>query len=150
MTKTRIHFFTTILIMAFIFFQSALPGDVSGAESSFIVDLITRILDTDPETASFVVRKLAHFTEYMILGIFLALDAVDIAGRREAGTNKLLLWFIPFIIGTLYAVTDELHQSFVPGRSCEVRDMIIDCAGVAVGALITIRIVAGRTVRAAA
>lgn len=146
---TRIHFLTTILIMAFIFFQSALSGDVSGAESGFIVDLITRILDTDPETASFVVRKLAHFTEYMILGIFLALDAVDIAGRREAENSTFLLWLIPFIIGTLYAVTDELHQSFVPGRSCEVRDMMIDAAGVAVGALITIRIVAGRIVRSA-
>ena len=39
------------------------------------------------------------------------------------------------------AVTDELHQRFVPERSCEPRDMCIDAAGVALGALIMIAIV---------
>ena len=138
MAKVRIPLTATLLIMAFIFFQSALPGELSGAESSFIVDLITRILDIDAETVSFIVRKLAHFTEYLILGIFLALDTRDIADRRHEETGSAFIWFIPFCIGTLYAATDEFHQSFVPGRSCELRDVMIDSAGVAVGVLILI------------
>ena len=108
----------------------------SGAESYFIVELITRILDTDAETVSFIVRKLAHFTEYLILGIFLALDAQDIAVMRQRETGFAYIWFIPFLTGMLYAATDEFHQSFVPGRSCELRDMMIDSAGVAAGAFI--------------
>ena len=138
MSKVRIHITATLLIMAFIFFQSALPGELSGAESSFIVDLITRILDIDAETVSFIVRKLAHFTEYLILGIFLALDTRDIADRRHEETVSAFIWIVPFFIGALYAATDELHQSFVPGRSCELRDVMIDSAGVAAGALILI------------
>ena len=154
MSKTRIHITVTILIMAFIFIQSALPGDLSGAESNVIVELITRIFNIDSETVSFIVRKIAHFTEYLILGGFLALDARDFAGRRRdvgqdpeqdpkqgprqwlAGTGTVSLWFTAYLIGTLYAVTDEFHQSFVPGRSCELRDMMIDSAGVAAGAFI--------------
>ena len=136
MSKVRIHITVTFLIMVFIFFQSALPGDLSGAESNFIVELITRILDTDAETVSFIVRKLAHFTEYLILGIFLALDAQDIAVMRQRETGFAYIWFIPFLTGMLYAATDEFHQSFVPGRSCELRDVMIDSAGVAAGVLI--------------
>ena len=158
MSKVRIHITVTILIMAFIFIQSALPGDLSGAESNVLVELITRIFKIDSETLSFIVRKIAHFTEYLILGVFLALDARDFAGRRRdpaygmgqglrqrsehgpwqesAASATVSLWLIAYLIGTLYAVTDEFHQSFVPGRSCELRDMMIDSAGVAAGALV--------------
>ena len=146
MSKARIHITVTILIMAFIFIQSALPGDLSGAESNVLVELITRIFNIDSETLSFIVRKIAHFTEYLILGVFLALDARDLAGRgrdpayglgqESAASATVSLWLIAYLIGTFYAVTDEFHQSFVPGRSCELRDMMIDSAGVAAGALI--------------
>ena len=46
--------------------------------------------------------------------------------------NCLIAW----IIGALYSVTDEVHQYFVPGRSCELRDMGIDSCGVLAGVLI--------------
>ena len=61
--------------MAFIFFQSALPADLSSEESGRVVDLIVRLFQgvapIDRETLVFIVRKGAHFTEYMILGGFL-------------------------------------------------------------------------------
>ena len=41
--------------------------------------------------------------------------------------------YLPWLTGTLYAVTDEIHQYFVPGRSCEFRDICIDSAGVLCG-----------------
>jgi VanZ family protein len=43
-------------------------------------------------------------------------------------------------MGTAYAVTDEIHQFFVPERACAVTDMLIDSAGVAAGAMILILI----------
>ena len=42
-------------------------------------------------------------------------------------------WLAAWIAGTLYAATDDLHQLFVEGRSCEFRDVCIDSAGVVLG-----------------
>ena len=51
-------------------------------------------------------------------------------------TEKLHRIVLPWVIGTVYAVSDEVHQLFVEGRSCEVRDMLLDSAGVAAGVLL--------------
>ena len=50
-----------------------------------------------------------------------------------------------FFIGSGYAIIDEIHQSFVPGRSCEIRDMCIDAVGVLVGMILmkTVRKLSG-------
>ncbi len=76
---------------------------------------------------SFAVRKLAHFTLYTALG-FLACAAFSTGSwsRWAFGTTLGL--------GVLIAILDEVHQSFVPGRSCELRDVGIDAAGVLLGA----------------
>lgn len=72
------------------------------------------------ENIDFFVRKSAHFTEYMVLGILWTLYW-DSRKRRS------------FLCGSLYAVTDEVHQLFVAGRSCQITDMLLDSAGVAAG-----------------
>ena len=139
--------------MAFIFFQSALPADLSSQESGVIVDLIMRffesILPIGREAIVFAVRKGAHFTEYLILGAVLVqavkewnseskLPGVSSGAeaapdpRMSAAGCALAAW----LIGTAYAVTDEFHQSFVPGRSCELRDVMIDSCGVLTGVLL--------------
>ena len=68
-----------------------------------------------------VLRKLAHATEYAVLG-FLLLRAV---GREHAA----------FALGVAYAVTDEIHQHFVSGRHGAPVDVAIDAVGVLVGVL---------------
>jgi VanZ family protein len=73
-------------------------------------------------------RKIAHAAEYAVLGAMLL---------RATGKTGLA-----FTLGALYAVSDELHQSFVPGRLGSPLDVAIDAAGVAVG------IVLWQTVRA--
>ena len=138
--RKRFHFALTAAVMIYIFIQSALPGDVSGAESSIIVRMITSIVQADPETVSFIVRKAAHFTEYMVLGACLLLNVRDCF----AHLHPRQMWGLAWMLGTAYAVTDELHQRFVPERSCEPRDMCIDAAGVALGALIMLAIVMRR------
>lgn len=72
-------------------------------------------------TSDFALRKLAHFTEYAVLGGLLA--------RAVAGVAALAL-------GIAYAVTDEVHQTFVAGRSGSLRDVAIDGMGVLVGILL--------------
>jgi VanZ family protein len=66
-----------------------------------------------------VLRKIAHAAEYAVLGALLL---------RATGRTGLA-----FALGALYAVSDEIHQSFVPGRLGSPLDVAIDAAGVAVG-----------------
>ncbi|MEX2210401.1 MAG: VanZ family protein [Gaiellaceae bacterium] len=65
-----------------------------------------------------VLRKLAHFAEYAVLGFLLV--------RASAALPA-------FALGVLYAVSDEFHQSFVAGREGAARDVAIDAAGVLAG-----------------
>ena len=136
----------TILIMAFIFLQSALPADLSKEESNLIVQALIEFLQIDAELLSFVVRKCAHFTEYLLLGVSLyatvrEYDPVRLERSEQLRRTALISWGI----GALYALTDEVHQAFVPGRSCEIRDMLIDSCGVAAGVLIMAALRSRRT-----
>ncbi len=124
----RKYLISTLAIMAFIFIQSALPGDLSSNESNFIVQILVALFDVDADSAGFAVRKCAHFAEYLVLGGSAMLLFCEM---RLSG---LLAW----AVGAAYAVTDEFHQMFVVGRSCEVRDMCIDAAGVLCGVLVIV------------
>ena len=87
---------------------------------------------------SFIVRKGAHFLEYLVLGISLFWTMRDLRTLRsrvpDESAGRTVL--VPWAIGALYAVTDEVHQYFVPGRSCELLDVLIDACGVAAGVAI--------------
>lgn len=74
-----------------------------------------------------MVRKFAHFLEYFLLAIFLMVVL------KNYGKMDLKLVFIVILIGLLYAITDELHQLFVPGRTGKVFDILIDFLGISLG-----------------
>jgi VanZ family protein len=76
-------------------------------------------LGTGLGTWDLVLRKLAHFTEYAILGALLAR-----ATRRS---------WVALVLAALYAASDEVHQTFVEGRHGAVRDVAIDTVGALVG-----------------
>lgn len=79
------------------------------------------------EAWSFVVRKLAHCAVFAVLGcLAFAAFSVELPPRRAFPAALLL--------GGGCGILDEVHQSFVPGRSCELRDMCIDFAGALLGA----------------
>ncbi|HXF99124.1 MAG TPA: VanZ family protein [Gaiellaceae bacterium] len=69
-----------------------------------------------------LLRKLAHLTEYAVLGLLLA--------RALAQPTAAAA------LGTLYAISDEIHQAFVPGRSGAPLDVAIDAVGVVAGVLL--------------
>jgi hypothetical protein len=73
-----------------------------------------------------VLRKIAHFGEYAVLG-FLLVRAVE----RE---------LLALAAGIAYAFTDELHQHFVPGRQAAFRDVAVDAAGVLLGVAVARRV----------
>ena len=126
--KRILHLILTIVIMVFIFVQSAFPADLSSRESGLIVSLVRLFWDADPETITYVVRKCAHFIEYLALGWSLLLPVTNRFGRL----GGLYAW----VFGSLYAVTDEIHQIFVKERRCELSDVLLDSAGVLTGLLI--------------
>lgn len=77
---------------------------------------------------SFIVRKAAHFTEYAALS-FLFANALYQSGARRWG-----IWAAACT--SLYAVTDEVHQIFVDGRSCQFSDWLLDTVGGIAGAAV--------------
>jgi VanZ family protein len=71
------------------------------------------------------IRKCAHFTEYLLLSL-LVLRGFR-AGRTTGPNWKWALWSVLVIVA--YASFDEFHQSFVPGRTALVSDVMIDSTG---------------------
>ena len=144
--KVRVHFIITLAIMAFIFIQSALPGEISGAESNVLVEFFAKLTGLDAEVLSVVIRKVAHFTEFAVLGLCLTLNVRDFYSAKGISLGRGHVWFMSWLLGTAYAATDEIHQYFVPDRACQLLDVCIDSAGVAVGAMIAV-VVCGSRVR---
>jgi len=70
------------------------------------------------------IRKSAHFTEYFILSLLL------LRGIRGENRGLKLAWaLLAIAIVACYASLDEFHQSFVPGRTPAVTDVMIDTSG---------------------
>jgi VanZ family protein len=74
---------------------------------------------------STLVSKLAHVTEYAIQGWLIQ--------WARGGRNRQRAGWSSWLIAVLYAATDEFHQSFTPGRTPAVTDVMIDSFGAAIG-----------------
>lgn len=122
------------LWMAVIFFMSAQTAAVSDAQSeqlSGAMQLLLSLLSfgrfsIDPAFLNVLIRKAAHFAEYAVLGL-LYHRALTLSGVRRAAPAAVAL-------SLLYAVTDELHQGLVDGRSPQTLDVMIDTLGACAGA----------------
>ena len=124
MTKNKISLLLVILWMIFIFVMSSFDATSSSNQSNFIVDIITGIINIkDIGLLSLIIRKLAHFTEYFILGILV----INFITRYD---KKII---IAILLCIIYATSDEIHQIFVPGRSCQITDIMIDSLGSIMG-----------------
>ena len=121
----------TAILMLIIYLMSNEVADASSLRSDEIVRTIQSIGITAPEgLLTFLVRKAAHISAYFILGILL----FNLLKEYGLAVKKII--FISIGIAMLYACTDEIHQMFVPGRSGEVRDVLIDTAGAVVGVVV--------------
>lgn len=133
----------TIIWMVVIFSFSAREADESaamshsvGKEIGWLVIPEFRSWSEDEqeqfaEKIDFPVRKCAHASEYAVLGVLILGTAYSFSEDQKKKT-VLLSWGL----ATLYAATDEFHQLFVPGRSCQFRDVCIDSAGALTGVLL--------------
>jgi len=81
---------------------------------------------------NFLVRKMAHVTEYFLLTLFC------VRALKRRSKNLLILLFLSAVIAVIYAVSDEFHQSFVAGRTSSLHDVVIDSYGVLLAFLLTV------------
>ena len=129
-TDKRLRLCAVLLIcnLIFIWGNSLLPGEVSGAFSDWVKVILSKLFAGDPDdsTGGGLLRKMAHFTEFAALGMCLAW----LHGMLQKGKLRPFLW------GVLAASVDETIQRFVPDRGPSVKDVCIDSAGVLTGIIL--------------
>jgi VanZ family protein len=112
--------------MIFIFIMSNQPAKISDSQSIGVLKLFIKLgIDIDGifgQLGNFIIRKSAHFLEYMILGLF----EFNVL-RLYYPVKQVSIITIVFIF--IYACSDEIHQLFVPGREGAIRDVLIDTCG---------------------
>lgn len=129
-TQKRLRICTALLIanLAFIWGNSLLPGEISGAISDWVKNLLALLFPGDGPIASGggLIRKIAHFTEFAALGALL--------GWLFAMLQKKKYW--PLLCGITAACVDETIQRFVPDRGPSLKDVGIDACGVLTGMIL--------------
>ena len=77
-----------------------------------------------PNLWDLIFRKIAHILEFTVLTYFL----IKAFSNYSISKKKILIF--PFIIAIIFAISDELHQTFVSGRCGAIKDVFIDSIGV--------------------
>ena len=129
----RIRLCATLVIcnIAFIWGNSLLPGEISGAISDFVKGLLEAILGSgDGQGGGYLIRKIGHVAEFTCLGLLLRW-LFDMLTRK-----KWQSYGMPLACGVLVAAVDETIQMFVPDRGPRITDVGIDSLGVILGIVI--------------
>lgn len=130
--KPKVYGIISAIWACFIFSNSFKSGVKSDGMSAPLADgtvsLFSKLsLNLDPAFINMIVRKGAHFAEFLLLGVFIAL-AYKALGKKLSFYSSQIMFFC-----LAAGVTDEFIQSFITGRSSDVRDILIDFAGGLIG-----------------
>lgn len=140
----KISIVLVILWMGVIFYFSNQPATVSTSQSNKVIHALDKISEDsilgdilqilyESKGASFIIRKSAHMISYAILAV---LSFIMVYSHK---TYIKPSFIYGFLITFLYAITDEIHQLFIPGRSGMIQDVLIDSLGAIIGlSLITL------------
>ena len=146
-TIVRVILIIIILIITLTIFSfSNQDAEESSSVSSRVAEILIKLQPkykniTDSEKEELIekyqtpVRKFAHFSIYTILGM----SIVGLTCTYEISNRKREL--ITIIAGALYAMSDEIHQTFIAGRSGQVTDVLLDTFGVIVGTILVLGII---------
>lgn len=147
MKKNLIRAMLLLLLIAdmvFIFSNSAQNAAASSSTSQGVTEIVAPVVvpnykDMDDQTKKeavssleAVLRETAHLLQFTPLGfaLFLLLTTLELS-------EKIRRLRIPYTLGfgLIYAISDEIHQLFVPGRSFQLFDIFMDMCGVTVGCI---------------
>lgn len=130
---TVLHLLMVVGVLMLQYAFSAQPAEISGSISGGLAEQLMSIFGQQGnaqlvEQWDVILRKLAHFTLYFLLGY----------GLMGTVRSKKPIWAfsIAIGIGAICAACDEFHQNFVEGRGPSIRDVLLDSAGVIVGAFV--------------
>ncbi len=146
-----------IVNLSFIWINSAKTSSDSTKDSKTIAKTVTEKVVKDyhelPKTEqnkevskmNTKIRSMAHFTEFIPLGLLFFFLALAIFEFRKGELIKLLLTalILSILLSMLSAVADEIHQIFVKGRSFEIKDILTDTLGAFCGCIIATIPIAG-------
>lgn len=131
--------FACLVWIAFIFNNSLQTAEQSSVQSTTVVDTVQKVVKVIAPQSKIanatgsaydklhaVIRSLAHFAEFALLGVLLG-------WCYFAYTMKWKYFFIPSIFVLIIPVIDEWIQSFVDGRAWEAFDLVLDIFGGAAG-----------------
>lgn len=145
-----LFFVLTVVWMAAIFGFSSKDASESTKQSNVVTRFVLSILNpdfadmTEQQQQEFIsqydgiIRKLAHFAAYTILGIF-SYGAAGWLGWIP--TNIFLPIAISVPVSVIFSCTDEFHQTFVSGRAGRISDVLIDSGGVIFGTVLFIVVI---------
>jgi len=152
MTKQKILFYLfsilTLATMILIFWFSSQNAEKSGAVSLSFTQMVLRffikekMFPTLAEYEAFIksadgfVRECAHFAIFAFLGLFSCLTLVTC--KLKINSKKCCIY--AFVFSFIYSLSDEFHQMFVPGRSAESFDIMMDNLGIILGIFVAILI----------
>ena len=133
-----------LIINLFILVNAFIPAGPSTSESNWIVEPIKEVTnaikpntinETNIGTVSSVVRKLVgHFSLFLVSGVFTSLSLIYI--RKELYEKLWLFFVFSCSFGLFLAILTEIIQLFIPGRSGEIGDVLIDFSGYLVALII--------------
>ena len=130
--RNRLWVFLLAGVLLFIWGNSLLPASVSGAISGWLHRILSALLPGDGNVSNGdgLLRKIAHFTEFALLGMVLLRLLRNLEDRLPVA------WLLSLGCGAFAACMDELLQHFSPGRAPRFGDVCIDTAGVLTGTLV--------------
>ena len=123
-----------VLLIAFIFSNSLKNAADSAVQSGTvkeIVDSVLALFGYDDGIDTTLLRGLAHFGEFFMLGAFLAAEILFVFPLtfESQSAKKFIIYVSPTAISLIVACIDEFIQIFSPGRVCDVLDVLVDTAG---------------------
>lgn len=123
--------FLVVICMGFIYYFSSRTSTESSAQSGHFVLFFQKLLGNNFIT-DFIIRKCAHCIEFTGLAFLFNIALFEQTNKTHP--------FLAILFTSLYAVTDEIHQIFVAGRSCQFKDWAIDTTGAIIGTAIFVLI----------
>ena len=112
--------------MGLIFWFSSREAGQSAHQSEIILKIVRAIFGENA-FSDFIIRKAAHFCEFALLDFLFNFALLFTRGKKNLPLGIALT--------SLYGASDEFHQLFVAGRSCQASDWLLDTCGGAAGAI---------------
>ena len=136
----KFNIIVLILWLILIFGFSQDNGNSSSSKSDEVANITINVIsditgkELNMDMCTFIIRKIAHFTEYMIFGLLV----INVIKDYKIIDTKVLI--ISILLCFIYACSDEIHQLFVSERTGRITDVLIDTAGSFVGVFIYYKI----------